>query len=251
MTLRGNRVVFIAATAIAAGACGGNQFTGGDGTDGGSDANGGSSGTAGASSGGATGTGGGGTGGSTDTGGAVGSGGDPGSGGSGTGGAGGSGGGPVSCTAGTVKFQMIAGGPANDTGYCIGLGCGGDWLSVKTADGAPVPLGIGCTTDCERCTPIACTDACAAPRHMKPEGEVTSWDGTFWKSSTCGAGLACGERLCMNPGSHLIARMCAYPSTNPDGSAYFCESTNQPTCVEVPFDYPSANVVTGVLNPTR
>jgi len=42
--------------------------------------------------------------------------------------------------------------------------------------------------------------------------------------------------------------MCAYRSTSDAGTGY-CMAVENPTCVDVPFDYPSGTLVEGVLNP--
>ena len=62
--------------------------------------------------------------------------------------------------------------------------------------------------------------------------------------------LACESQLCVNPGTSLIATMCGYPSGNPD-SGSFCAPGPTPTCVNVPFTYPTPDIVTGVLDPNK
>jgi hypothetical protein len=229
--------------AVIAGACGGSEFSAGE-------LDGGSGGAAGS-----RGTGGGAPGGGAGSGGTLGSGGTVGSGGAGVGGAAGSagaGGSPDSCTAGSVAFKMIAGGTANAESYCTGIGCaGGSWVSVRTESGQGIGLYQGCIANCNDCVPIGCTDVCAIPQRMKPEGERTTWDGTFWIPSTCGAGMACSQRQCMPAGTQLTAIMCAYPSTDADASDPFCQSNSAAQCVEVPFMYPSEVEVVGVLNPVK
>jgi len=238
--------------AASVGACGGREFS--DGFGGGGTADGGAaSSSTGAS--GSVGVGASvGVGGFTGTGGSPGVGGSTGMGGtSGTGGStgtGGTGGGPPECAMQTVSFKMVAGGTPTAGDYCVGLSCGLTWLSIKTQAGQPVDFGGGCITTCGDCKPVVCagTGACAAPHRMNPNGEQQTWNGQYWTRSTCGAGIACSNAQCATPGSHFVATMCAYPSTNPDSGSFICTSTNTPTCVDVPFDYPTPGVIEGVLN---
>lgn len=140
-----------------------------------------------------------------------------------------------------MKFLLTA--PAGDD-YCIDA-CMSLWLSVlPVGGGSPLAISGACTTTCAQCQPIACAP-CAPAQHLKPEGEAYSWAGSVWERSTCGAQMnACVNQLCVPPGKY-VARMCASRSTS-DAGAY-CMSSATPTCVEVPFEYPSATTVEGVL----
>jgi len=177
---------------------------------------------------------------------------------SGSGGSGGTGGGgtggqsvdaqadaPVSCDAAMpspVKFRMksAAGGD-----YCIN-NCAGLWVTIVGGT-KPVTLTHGCVTTCEQCTPIACDIACVPPQHVKPEGETFTWDGTMWEQSKCGPQMfACVNQVCSVPPGRYTARMCANRATG-DGGTGFCTSDPTPTCVDVPFDYPTSATVEGTL----
>ncbi len=168
---------------------------------------------------------------------------------------GGSGGGGVNptCLKASVTFQMIpwhpeGGAPAD---YCAGMGCGGQWLSIKTSDGKILDRFFLCGVGCNDCSSRPCPPiACIPPEHLKPEGETETWDGTYFASSTCGAGMQCEQAACVEAGSHLVASMCAYPSMGPDGG-FGCMGSTTPNCVDVPFDYPSAAPVVGIIYPTR
>ena len=91
---------------------------------------------------------------------------------------------------------------------------------------------------------------------MKPGGETRVWDGTYFASSTCGAGMACVNEACVEAGRY-VARMCAH--ADPDGGATappYCDPVQTPTCVDVPFEWPpdgGVAAVTGVIGttPTR
>jgi hypothetical protein len=94
-----------------------------------------------------------------------------------------------------------------------------------------------------------------APERMKPEGETTTWDGSYFATSKCDVGghggggidgTTCNATACAPPGKY-IATMCATPDMSDAGGAV-CSVTQQPVCVEVTFDYPSAMVVDGVIS---
>ncbi len=266
------RAVFLHALFLGFVACGGNAFTAPGDEDGGTTAVGStSSGTSGSSTGsttatttGSSGTGSGstvattsGTTGTTEvtssTSATTGSGGSGGAGGGGgSAGAAGSGGRPdagpdaASCDAAPpapVQFRMRSEGGD----YCINY-CQSVWVTIFR-EGSDVPLAVthSCTASCSQCQPIACPAiACIAPQHLKPEGETYTWDGTLWEQGHCGPQMiACISQSCGTPKGKYIARMCAYKSTSDAGP--FCMSASTQTCVDVPFDYPTAAIVEGVL----
>jgi len=45
--------------------------------------------------------------------------------------------------------------------------------------------------------------------------------------------------------------MCGYPNLNPDSGSYCYALGTAPTCVDVPFTYPTMTIVTGVLDPSK
>jgi hypothetical protein len=92
------------------------------------------------------------------------------------------------------------------------------------------------------------------PERMKPEGETTTWDGSYFVMNHCTAGQGgggingtpCNDNLCAPPGKY-IATMCA-TLDEPDAGGAACSLTQQQqVCVDVPFDYPSSTVVDGVI----
>jgi hypothetical protein len=82
---------------------------------------------------------------------------------------------------------------------------------------------------------------------MAPQGETFEWDGTDWQPGMCGAAMTCRSHQCAAPG-HYIAKMCASHSVPDGGIAGKCSPTPVLTCVDVPFDYPTAAVVEGMVN---
>jgi hypothetical protein len=169
----------------------------------------------------------------------------------GTGGAGGSGG---ACANSNVTFRLIPGGLPGSAGYCVGS-CGASWVTIKTPDGRILGnIDHGCFASCSDCHPIACPAiACVAPHRLASGGEDIMWSGTLWAPSTCmstGGNLACVNQLCVAPNTQLIATMCGFPNMTPDGGG-FCSGGPTAKCVDVPFTYPTMNVVTGVLDPVR
>ncbi len=154
---------------------------------------------------------------------------------------------PVSCDAATpspVKFHMKT---PDGVDFCIN-NCSGIWVSILPA-GSNTPLSVSrsCITTCDVCQPIACDIACVPPQHVKPGGETYTWDGTLWQSSKCGPQMyACVNEVCSVPAGPYTARMCAYRGTGDGGS--FCMFDPAPVCVDVPFVYPTADTVEGVIH---
>jgi hypothetical protein len=133
--------------------------------------------------------------------------------------------------------------------YCVGINCGTSFVTVKSITGQTINISPGCQTTCEQCQPIACTASCIAPQHMKAGGESITWDGTYYVQSTCTSGgqtNSCRNTLCAAPGMY-VAHMCASKSTSDAGATGFCMASPTPTCVDVPFVYPSATTVDGML----
>jgi hypothetical protein len=148
---------------------------------------------------------------------------------------------------------MLPGGPATGIGFCVGTGCGNDWVTIKTRSGQVIGgVSRGCSALCSECSPIACIAACLAPHVLGSTGEQLTWNGTYWRAGTCGlgAGVACVEPQCVAAGTNLVATMCASVSV-PQDTGSFCFASPTVTCVDVPFTFPSDGVVTGVLNVAR
>src|SRR6266542_2934993 len=235
----------LCAATIVAVSCGGAEF-GGSIDGGGTGGSGGPTGTSTGGSGGSVGVGG-----STTTGTG---GGSTGGAGGGTGGSGAGGSGGTCASSGSVTFQLIPGGLPGSPGYCVGA-CGASWVTIKSATGQVLGnIDHGCFASCIDCSPVACPAvACIAPHRLASTGEEITWNGTLWAQNMCsesnGIKLACVNQVCVSPGP-LIATMCGYPNMTPDGGSY-CLGGQTPKCVDVPFSYPTATVVTGVLDPVR
>ena len=165
----------------------------------------------------------------------------------GAGGAGGGGGGiedaPVACTSGTASFHLRAADGRNAS-YCVGLDCSEEWVTVRTPEGARMPLTLGCNTTCEACRPVSCPLICISPKRIKEDGERLTWDGTYWPEAKCGAEQhPCRNKRCASPGKY-VARMCVAANADAGQSCVF---HGAPKCVEVEFEYPSATVVEGAI----
>ncbi len=158
-----------------------------------------------------------------------------------TGGVAGGASGPLDeiCTEGTVTFVLQNFGAVS---YCIDSCNGG--VQIRPAEAQSYYVGAfglpNCYAgnECQTCEPINCTDVeCLA----EPLPEQRQWDGRFYGDSTCdgsaGAGIACRHGRCAAPGDY-VANLCVSP----------CGITAEPTCMEVPFEYPANSVV--VVDPT-
>jgi len=154
---------------------------------------------------------------------------------------------PVTCTAGIVTFELTAAGSPAVT-YCVGKNCGVEWLEIHDARGGAMTLTRGCMSDCTSCQQLGCDLSCALPQQLKPEGVRRQWDGTYYAATTCGQGTACANAYCAPPGRY-VATMCAGVKNNTD--QMFCETDPQQQCVDVEFDFPTADVVRGTVGPIK
>jgi hypothetical protein len=153
---------------------------------------------------------------------------------------------------GSVTFRMQTTSPSQ---YWANFGIDfydQTWLWIATADGAPVGAYSGrAVGTCSYCEPCAFGGSCgpAGPVYLPvpPDGGITgSWNGSAYTSlSTCvlnsgGAvsAVSCAASSCMPPGEY-VATMCASsdPSSPEDAG----------TCLELPFQYPTASEVVGTL----
>jgi hypothetical protein len=168
----------------------------------------------------------------------------------GMGGAAGAGQPNVTCTVGTVQFHVVA---ASGTDFCAHPACGmpdvgaNPVVSVKPVGGKTMPMSGPCVSTCD-CLFHACT--CPAPQRLG-SGQTFAWDGTFLASQTCGTGglaVACYDKQCA-PAGKYVATICAYPAPA-DAGANGCPivvGAAVPTCVDVPFDYPSTATIEATL----
>jgi hypothetical protein len=165
------------------------------------------------------------------------------------------------CGTGVVTFRIDPGPP----GQWAVCGSGDEepnWLAVFSRSGVPVyryPREE--TAACDGCegwsVPIGFWEAT-----LGDAGETQTWDGTEYtpgSQPTCTttppappATPNCTVQACAPPGEYL-AVMCACGPDGPDPSGlpsnyeYAVANCAHPTCVRVPFDYPSPMVVEGIV----
>lgn len=152
------------------------------------------------------------------------------------------------CAAGSMTFHFRADPPAS---FCVGAAdsCTNVWLHILDAEGNERVVDRPCLADCDECQPYGCPASCAVPQHMTSGGVTRTWDGTTYASGTCGEGLGCTRRQCIESG-HYIARMCAYRDLGTNGPTGICASAQTPTCTDVPFDWPPTSTVDGSIGST-
>jgi len=163
-----------------------------------------------------------------------------------------------SCGTGIVTFRVYA--PANDA---LTVSTSGDeepnWLAITPRSGTQLELyPEEMTEDCESCfsgegfaVPIGWYDS-----PLEDAGATRTWDGRYFGPGTCpppvptGRSSRCQTASCAAPGPYL-ATMCACAESPLNGSQgfppYATSDCANPVCVDVPFEYPSATVVTGTL----
>lgn len=173
-------------------------------------------------------------------------------------GADGGGGGGACETAATFELRVQSG------AYCAGApaGCDAEWLTILGPDGQPLARDNSCKTNCDACGPVGCPAICAQPSPIAGAVKKT-WDGRVYTQSTCKTAtdtFTCGLARCAAKG-RFVARMCAYPSTlSGDGGADAASDAassvptrcavpagTQPSCVDVPFDWPSQGSIVGTI----
>jgi hypothetical protein len=247
LTLRGTELAldrpmrFLLLGALLLVGCGGSSTHSGNGTGGGASGSehGGSTNTGGSAQGGAS------SGGSHSTGGAN-------SAGTTSNGSGGSGGSTQRADCGpTLTFRMT---PSidRDTQYCDGgpSACNIEWFSIYDSRGAVVATHIPCgTAPCSTCEAPACPAICSVPSLLSESGREATWNGVRQVVGTCGPGARCLAPECA-PAGEYVARFCAYALQGAGGEPSDLDcglAVSQPTCVDVPFSYPSDGVVEGVL----
>lgn len=144
------------------------------------------------------------------------------------------------CITGSVSFDLQAAPGAS--AYCLGAAgtCSAGWLDIRPADGVSFGTSAGggspCGTLCNDCQPVACTNVCAVAVRLGDAGVTTTWDGTYFVSGTCGAGITCASQACA-PAGNYIASFCGY-AASPDAAVFECTGSSTPTCIETPFVWP-------------
>jgi hypothetical protein len=124
-------------------------------------------------------------------------------------------------------------------------------ISIQDEAGRPVTVSLPyCPFICNAiCAPPSCPPPAACePTGSAFTGEQRIWDGQVHATSTCGMNTTCYQARFAPPG-HYLAVMCATPGrlTGGDGGPPTCQPTGVRTCIEVPFDLPSAAPVIGHL----
>jgi hypothetical protein len=145
----------------------------------------------------------------------------------------------------TVTFQFKAPGGGF---WCLGQGCSSEWLAIRDASGHAMNLSNYCQASCDNCIMVGCPAICALPQPMPAAGTTKTWNGTFFASSTCGPDrMSCLNKRCA-PAGKYVAVMCASAVSSDAGDLACTNAFDAPqTCVEVPFEYPSATPVVGVI----
>ena len=163
------------------------------------------------------------------------------------------------CAAGTVTFQLSAA-----PGHTLYVGLSGDsplpdsnWLTVFCPAGRQLyteVTGLTGGADCSNCNEGYSWPIGGTWQELPDGGTVTqTWDGLFYAvGHGCpdvllqpppGEPGLCVTQECAPPGPY-VAMFCACDSSILSGQVPACA---HPTCINVPFDYPSTGVVSGTL----
>ena len=122
-------------------------------------------------------------------------------------------------------------------------------VTIQDASGKPLPSGGWCSVDCTLCSNTICPPVPCLPPTAHTTIE-TSWNGMQNIPGTCGSGKACYNRAICAPSGHYTAHLCGYVLPSAGSAPLPCNgAAATPTCVDVPFDYPTSQVVIGVLRP--
>ena len=155
---------------------------------------------------------------------------------------------------GSVVFRMEAPPVDGGYGYQLSLGDPGDgvwWYSVETPDGSALSIFLppGAYTTCDVCEPR--DEPIGQGCSFVPDGGVSGgWGGiTYTGTSTCEAkatssvpahAAGCATTRCL-PAGRYVVKMC--------GARGGLAACGSPTCVDVPFDFPTDAAVVGHLPP--
>jgi hypothetical protein len=125
-------------------------------------------------------------------------------------------------------------------------------IGIRTPAGQLLGTGVdffACETPCSTCQRPPCPGAACFPRGWAVADEELRWDGqSVTRERSCGLDM-CYRTAFVPPGSY-VAVMCATPGklTTPDGGDQpTCTNTGPMECVEIPFQFPSATPVDGML----
>jgi hypothetical protein len=172
-------------------------------------------------------------------------GGAPGSGGSAGRTSGGGAGGGASPGTTSIEFSVVGGGT-----YCMMSECGaGPSIGLQDAAGHALTLSTSCSNvACATCSVSACPGFFCQPTGIAVTGAQLAWNGAYYASSTCGAGMACFEPTFAKPGTYT-ATMCATPGTLSTSDPAECMPSGPAKCGTVTFDFPSATAAMGTVGP--
>ncbi len=154
---------------------------------------------------------------------------------------------PGGCAEGTVTIELAGG---NGSHWLLDQSqstssSDANWLTVFSPSGAQIDLApTGATTnrDCGPCAASGSLTTQLSTWSLPPSSQTQTWDGTFFAQATCGPeSLACVTPQCAPPGRY-VAKACA--CNEADQTPTGCQ---KPTCVEVPFDFPSDGLVVALL----
>ena len=166
-----------------------------------------------------------------------------------------------SCGTGVVTFRLDPGnGPWE---YSISGDEEPNWLALFSTSGMPLytaPSELA-TLDCSTCLQPWAIPIGYGTADLGDAGTEETWDGLFFAPDDAGTcskapggpyGSGCVTPVCAPPGPY-VAFMCACGSGAPASSglpssyAYAVAACTNPTCVRVPFEYPSPAVVVGTM----
>jgi hypothetical protein len=165
---------------------------------------------------------------------------------------GGAGTGDETCTLPPVKIEITVDDP---TAYCFsedfGLGNLFD-MEILTEQGALVTYLRGSTSsvdrnlrpECPSCGPRGTYGIESIQSDMT--GETGTWNGEYEEVHDCDSRNWCGIRRCA-PAGRYVAKFCAAPKGNLTTCVAYKRSEFLPKtkCIEVPFDFPTSEIVTG------
>jgi hypothetical protein len=153
----------------------------------------------------------------------------------------------------STTFHLSADLSAGASRYCMGgASCPNSaWLTILAPDGREIAPALSvCGIDCSSCSMPSCHSLICDNPVLPLEGIDLSWSGESWLEGTCGAAASsCHSRSCP-PAGRYAAKMCGHAlpvgeAVGPEGCGD--RAAAEPTCVEVPFDYPTTEPVVGVL----
>ena len=145
-----------------------------------------------------------------------------------------------SCTSPVVTFRLIAsGGSWLVTGSDYSDTSATTWLTFYLPSGEQLYAEPthALSLDCRSCSSMFPYGNGSWSLEVPDAGALDEWNGLGYVAGACGSfGAACITPLCMPPGPY-IAKMCATDEGADAGLQ----------CVEVPFEYPTTQTVTGML----